>query len=109
MGELFVLREDRWSAPLRAMGDALGRFLYIMDACMDLSADTIRSRYNPFRRRYGLENGDYFRDILQMLLGECLRHYDRLPLVRDKDILDNILCAGVWAQFDKKYPTETKG
>ena len=44
-----------------------------------------------------------------MLLGECLRHYDRLPLVRDKDILDNILCAGVWAQFDKKYPTETKG
>lgn len=108
MGELFVLRDDRWSAPLRAMGDALGRFLYIMDACMDLDADTLRNRYNPFRRRYGLENEAYFRDILQMLLGECLRHYDRLPLVRDKDILDNILCAGVWAQFDRKYPTETK-
>jgi hypothetical protein len=108
MGELFVLRDDRWSASLRAMGDALGRFLYIMDACMDLGADTLRNRYNPFRRRYGLENGDYFRDILRMLLGECLRHYDRLPLVRDRDILDNILCAGVWAQFDKKYPTETK-
>ncbi len=104
MGEIFVLRDDRWSASLRAMGDALGRFLYIMDACMDLDADTFRNRYNPFRRRYGLENGAYFRDILQMLLGECLRHYDRLPLVRDKDILDNILCAGVWAQFDRKYP-----
>ena len=104
MGELFVLRDDRWSASLRAMGDALGRFLYIMDACVDLGADTARNRYNPFRRRYGLENAAYFRDILQMLLGECLRHYDRLPLVRDKDILDNILCAGVWAQFDKKYP-----
>ena len=103
MGELFVLRDDRWSASLRAMGDALGRFLYIMDACVDLGADTARNRYNPFRRRYGLENAAYFRDILQMLLGECLRHYDRLPLVRDKDILDNILCAGVWAQFDKKY------
>ena len=108
MGELFVLREDRWSASLRAMGDALGRFLYIMDAAADLGADTFRNRYNPFRRRYGLENGQYFRDILQMLLGECLRHYDRLPLVRDKDILDNILCAGVWAQFDKRYPTEQK-
>ena len=108
MGELFVLREDRWSAALRAMGDALGRFLYIMDAAVDLDADTFRNRYNPFRRRYGLENGQYFRDILQMLLGECLRHYDRLPLVRDKDILDNILCAGVWAQFDKRYPTEQK-
>ena len=109
MGELFVLRDDRWSAALRAMGDALGRFLYIMDACMDLDADTLRERYNPFRRRYGLKNGEYFRDILQMLLGECLRHYDRLPLVRDKDILDNILCAGVWAQFDKKFLKEREG
>ncbi len=108
MGELFVLRDDRWSATLRAMGDALGRFLYIMDACMDLDADALRGRYNPFRRRYGLENAAYFRDVLQMLLGECLRHYDRLPLVRDRDILDNILCAGVWAQFDRKYPSETK-
>ena len=105
MGELFVLRDDRWSASLRAMGDALGRFLYIMDACVDLGADTARNRYNPFRRRYGLKNEAYFRDVLQMLLGECLRHYDRLPLVRDRDILDNILCAGVWAQFEKKYPT----
>ena len=103
MGELFVLRDDRWSAPLRAMGDALGRFLYIMDACMDLDADVFRNRFNPFRRRYGLKNESYFRDILQMLLGECLRHYDRLPLVRDRDILDNILCAGVWAQFDNKF------
>ena len=106
MGELFVLHDDRWSASLRAMGDALGRFLYIMDACMDLDADTLRNRYNPFRRRYGLDNERLFRDVLQMLLGECLRHYDRLPLVRDKDILDNILCAGVWAQFDNKYPPE---
>ncbi|MBR0039915.1 MAG: hypothetical protein IJP64_00865 [Oscillospiraceae bacterium] len=103
MGELFVLHEDRWSASLRAMGDVLGRFLYIMDAAVDLDGDTFRNCYNPFRRRYGLENERYFRDILQMLLGECLRHYDRLPLVRDKDILDNILCAGVWAQFDKRY------
>lgn len=103
MAELFVVGEDRWSRVLQAMGDALGRFLYIMDACLDLDADTFRNRYNPFRRRYGLENESYFRDILQILLGECLRWYDRLPLVQDRDILDNILCAGVWAGFDRKY------
>ena len=103
MGELFVLRDDRWRAELYAMGEALGRFVYIMDACLDLDADALRNRYNPFRRRYGLENESRFRDILSMLLGEALRHHDRLPLVQDKAILDNILCAGVWARFDRKY------
>ena len=104
MAELFDLRGDRWSGELRGMGDMLGRFIYIADACMDLDADTVRGRYNPFRRRYGrADNSEFFRDILRMQLGECLRYYDRLPLVQDKDILDNILCAGVWTQFDSKY------
>ena len=103
MGELFVLRDDRWQDTLRAMGTELGRFIYIMDACLDLDSDTLRNRYNPFRRRYGLDNALYFREILQMLLGQCLRSYDRLPLVQDKDLLDNILCAGVWTRFDQKY------
>lgn len=106
MGELFVLRPDRWESTLRAFGTELGRFIYILDACVDLKSDTIRNRFNPFRRRYGLENERYFREILRMLLGGCLRHYDRLPLVQDKDLLDNILCAGVWAPFDKQYATK---
>ena len=109
MGELFDLRGDRWSPCLRAVGDNLGQFLYILDACMDLDADALYNSYNPFRRYYGLDNAARFREILQMLLGSCLRAYDRLPLVQDKDLLDNILCAGVWVQFDKKYMTEREG
>ena len=104
MGELFVLREDRWREPLFRLGDALGRFLYVMDACMDLDADAVRGRYNPFRRCYGLpDNAERFGDILRMLLGECLCWFDRLPLVQDAAILKNILCAGLWAQFNKKF------
>lgn len=104
MGELFVWREDRWSGTLRRMGDSLGRFLYVMDACMDLDADTVRGRYNPFRRHYGREdNGQRFRDILKMLLGDCMREFDVLPLVQDAGLLKNILCAGLWQQFDQKY------
>ena len=109
LGEIFDLRGDRWSRDLRAMGEGLGRFLYIMDACMDLDADALHGSYNPFRRYYGLDNAARFRSILQMLLGECVRAYDRLPLVQDKDLLDNILCAGTWAQFDKKYLKEREG
>ena len=107
MGAMFVCREDRWSGTLYALGHALGRFLYVMDACLDLGADAARERYNPFRRYYGLTDNDRrFDDILRMLLGEALRAFDRLPLVQDVGILQNILCSGLWAQFDKRYKRE---
>ena len=89
------------------MGAALGRFLYITDAAMDLDSDTARNRYNPFRRRYGCaDNGEFFRSVLQMLLSDCLCSFDRLPLVTDADILKNILCMGLWTEFNKKYQTD---
>ena len=104
MGEVFVYREDRWSDALRSMADALGRAVYLMDACMDLDADVLRDRYNPFRRFYGARgNQQRFRDILKMQLGECVFWMDRLPLVQDAGLLNNILCTGFWARFDKKY------
>lgn len=104
MAETLVLREDRWSDTLRAMGRALGAFLYVMDACLDLDGDAFHNRYNPFRRFYGLpDNERRFRDILKMLLGECLFYFDQLPLVQDAELMKNILCAGLWASFDRKY------
>lgn len=104
MAELFVWQEDRWSDTVRRMAAALGRFIYVMDACMDLDKDTLYSRYNPFRKYYGLNNNEQrFRDILRMLLGECIFYFDKLPLVQDADILKNVLCEGLWQQFDKKY------
>lgn len=106
MAELFVFRSDRWEPTLRQMGLALGRFLYVMDAAMDLEDDAGWGSYNPFASRLGQENGAYFTALLRMLLGECVLAFDRLPLVQDADILKNILCVGVWAQFDRKYKQE---
>lgn len=104
MGELFIWRDDRWSDTLREMGSALGKFLYVMDACMDLDRDAAFEKYNPFRRFYGLpDNGQRFRAVLKMLLGDCAHAFDRLPLVQDAALLKNILCVGLWAQFDRKY------
>lgn len=104
MAEVLVLREDRWSGELRGMGRALGGFLYVADACLDLDGDALWGRYNPFRRYYGLpDNEKRFRDILKMLLGECLYWFDRLPLVQDGELLKNILCAGLWTAFDRKF------
>ena len=104
MAQVLVFKEDRWSDTLRAMGRALGAFIYVMDACMDLDGDAFHGRYNPFRRYYGLKDNERrFRDILKMLLGDCLVQFDRLPLVQDAGILQNILCAGLWTQFDRKF------
>lgn len=106
MAELFVLREDRWAPTLRALGASLGRFIYILDACMDLDRDALLGRYNPLRRRYGMDNAERFRDILKMLLADALRAFDVLPLVQDAGLMQNVLCVGLWAAFDKKFGTE---
>ena len=104
MAEIFVYREGRWADTLRAMAHALGRFIYLLDACMDLDADTLRNRYNPLRRYYGLQDNEQrFRDILKMQLGECVYYFDKLPLVEDVGLMKNILCAGLWSAFNKKF------
>ena len=107
MAELFVYREDRWADTLRNMGHALGRFIYLLDACMDLDSDTLHNRYNPFRRYYRREDNEQrFRDILKMQLGECVFYFDKLPLVQDAGILKNILCAGLWIRFDHQFKAD---
>lgn len=107
MGEIFVFEQDRWSDSLRCMGDSLGRFIYIMDACTDLEKDAKLCRFNPFAERLGTEDNErYFSDILKMYLADCIFHFERLPLVQDTDILKNILCLGLWASFNRKFHPE---
>ena len=108
MAEALALREDRWSDTLRSMGSALGKFIYVMDAVIDLDEDARHGNFNPFRRKYGLDNVRYFRDILKMILSECVYCFDRLPLVQDADILKNILCFGLWQQFELRYSKKGK-
>ena len=109
MREVFVFKEDRWSDILRRMADALGRFLYLLDAAMDLDEDAARGRYNPFRSLHDeADNEERFRDILRMQLGECIYWFDKLPLVQDANLLKNILCVGLWSAFNQKYSGEKK-
>ena len=110
MREVFVCRDDRWGDDLRNMADALGRFLYLLDAAMDLDDDAARGRYNPFRSYAGdPENESRFRDILRMQLGDCIYWFDRLPLVQDAALMKNILCVGLWSAYNQKYCGEEAG
>ena len=49
LGSVFVWREDRWQEPLYRLGDSLGRFIYLLDAAVDLEKDAYKDSYNPFR------------------------------------------------------------
>ena len=84
----------------RGFGAALGRFIYLMDACLDVEADVRRGRYNPLQawsREPAFEGR--CRDMLTMLIGEAALAFETLPLIQDAQILRNILYSGVWTRY----------
>ncbi len=102
MGELFIYREDLWSDALRQMGDALGRFIYLADGAIDYSRDLKKGSYNPFIAMGKAQDWEAFNQYLTAVMGRCTKHYEHLPLVQDKVILDNILYSGIWIKYRKK-------
>jgi hypothetical protein len=98
LGTIFIWREDEYSAPLKAMGAALGRFIYLLDACNDLRVDIKKQRYNPLVAEMNRD----FTPLLTMMMAECTAAFDRLPINRDIGILRNILYSGVWQSYRKK-------
>ena len=102
MGELFVYREDLWSDTLRKMGMALGRFIYLGDAAQDFRRDKRKGKYNPYLAMDSEENWPRWQEYLVLAMGNCTHEYEKLPLVQDKLLLDNILYSGVWMKFGRK-------
>ena len=102
MGELLVWREDLWAETLRQMGYSLGRFIYLADAAVDYRRDAKKKRYNPFLAMGTGEDPARWEEYLVLAMARCTGFYERLPLVRDKGILDNILYSGVWVNYRRR-------
>lgn len=99
LSELFVWENDLWEPELRQTGDALGRFIYLMDAVMDYDKDKKKGKYNPLLAMGAEADRARWEDYLVLTMGRCTQAYERLPLVQDKDLLDNILYSGVWVGY----------
>lgn len=107
MSELLVYRQDVWEKTLRRMGFYLGKFIYIMDAYDDVEKDREKGNYNALTALYGAPDFEKrCEEMLNYVLAECTRQFERLPCVEDVEILRNILYAGVWSRFDKKQKEE---
>lgn len=103
LAELLVYREDLWAPRLRQMGMGLGRFIYLADAGIDFTKDKKKSRYNPFLAAGAIDaDWERWEQYLVLAMGLCTDAYEQLPLVQDKDILDNILYSGVWLQYRRQ-------
>ena len=102
MAELLVYREDRWAQQLRQMGMALGRFIYLADAATDYRRDKKKAQYNPFLAMGMEEDWAAWEQYLVLAMGSCTDAYRRLPLVQDKELLDNILYSGIWLEYRRR-------
>ena len=103
MAELLVAHEDRWAEDLRQMGFYLGRFIYLADAAIDYRRDVKNNKYNPFAAMGCGEDFDRWEQYLVLAMAGCTDAYERLPLVEDKGILDNILYSGIWHSYRRMH------
>ena len=102
MAELLVYHDDLWADTLRQVGFHLGRFIYMADAAVDYRKDERKGKYNPFLAMGTGEDWARWDEYLVLAMGRCTANYEKLPLVQDKAILDNILYSGVWVNFRGK-------
>jgi len=110
MGELFVPDEaDHWASALRKIGEALGRFIYLLDAYIDIDDDLKHGSYTPLADWKNDERFDErCLELLKNLVGEAAIAMEALPLIQDLDILRNILYSGVWTKFSLAWRKRQK-
>lgn len=100
MSELFCYKQDEWEMSLRKIGFYLGKFVYLLDAYDDLDDDIKKKQYNIWLSYMEEENFDNrVEAILDMMMAECCREFEMLPILQDVNILRNILYAGVFNKY----------
>lgn len=106
MGEVFCMKNDMWEQTVRKMGFYLGKFIYLMDAYEDIEEDIRTKNYNPFfdtYKRLGKEMFDeYAEKVLLMMMADCTKEFERLPVIENAELIRNILYSGVWTKFKRK-------
>lgn len=107
LAEVFVYKPDEWEDEIRRMAFFLGKFVYLMDAYEDLEKDKKKGNYNPFA--FVEQNEAYeekCRSILSMMMAECSREFEKLPIIKHVEILRNVIYSGVWCRYERLQKRE---
>lgn len=101
MAEIFAYQQDEWEQTLRKCGFYLGKFIYLLDAYEDVEEDIRKNTYNPLKEKY---RGEDFESsagrLLTMMIAECSKCFEQLPILKNVEILRNILYSGVWYRYE---------
>lgn len=103
MAELFVYRDDAFRDILQRFGFFLGKYIYLLDAYMDLETDRKNNSFNPFlSMSRQADFDDRVGGMLDGTMRSAIVEFEKLPLEQDLPILRNILYEGVKIPFMKR-------
>ena len=72
-----------------------------MDAYEDIEDDIKNDNYNPLKEIYQRDDFEEIcHGILTMMMAECSKAFEQLPLIDNIEILRNILYSGVWYRYE---------
>ena len=100
MEEIFIYKNDEWEKTLRKIGFFAGKYIYFLDAYEDMEKDEKNKSYNPFNNLDTENKKEYAKELLMLNLSFLSDEIEKLPLVQDKGIIDNIIYSGILNKID---------
>lgn len=106
LGAVFELcsEDELEKRVLSRMGYCMGRYIYLLDAAVDLPDDIKKGNYNPLKST--AEDKEYIKNIivpqLYISAAETAKAFELLDCKKFKNILDNIIYLGLEDTFKKE-------
>lgn len=96
---------------LYELGYSLGKWIYLIDALDDLKEDMEKNKFNPIDYLYNTDSKTYeelmeeIRDRMEFTIFNCgytcRNALEKLPIKRNKEILENIISLGMMDKYTK--------
>lgn len=108
MEKILVLcsRDEMQQRVLQRMGYCLGRYIYLLDAAIDLSEDIKKGGYNVLKNVDEKEVKERIKCQLYFCTNEAARAFELLDIKKYKTILGNIIYLGLEETFLKELDNE---
>lgn len=91
---------------LRRMGYCLGRYIYLLDAAVDLDQDKKSGSYNVFKNTDDEDIENRIKQQLYFCINESAKAFELLDIRKYKHILGNIIYLGLEETFIKELNKE---